>query len=84
MADPQGWMARGSIHSLRPSMAVSQQRAGSNYNNHPIQEQLNVSEDDDDDESFFEKFALPPKEQASNQGSKSRKQRYQDDEEFFG
>ncbi|KAA6382778.1 MAG: hypothetical protein EZS28_021694, partial [Streblomastix strix] len=26
MADPQGWTARGSIQSLRPSMAVSQQR----------------------------------------------------------
>ncbi|KAA6318533.1 MAG: hypothetical protein EZS28_054932, partial [Streblomastix strix] len=28
MADPQGWTARGSIQSLRPSMAVSQQRGG--------------------------------------------------------
>ncbi|KAA6362753.1 MAG: hypothetical protein EZS28_041720, partial [Streblomastix strix] len=26
MVDPQGWTARGSIQSLRPSMAVSQQR----------------------------------------------------------
>ncbi|KAA6396925.1 MAG: hypothetical protein EZS28_007553 [Streblomastix strix] len=26
MAYPQGWTARGSIQSLRPSMAVSQQR----------------------------------------------------------
>ncbi|KAA6367336.1 MAG: hypothetical protein EZS28_037136, partial [Streblomastix strix] len=26
MADPQGWTARGNIQSLRPSMAVSQQK----------------------------------------------------------
>ncbi|KAA6379483.1 MAG: hypothetical protein EZS28_024989, partial [Streblomastix strix] len=28
MADPQGWTARGSIQTLLPSMAVSQQRGG--------------------------------------------------------